>query len=60
MGGGIKVFPSRQVGFKVQAQWLPIVFNPETTAICSGNCVIRFGGKLGSQAELTAGPVFRF
>ena len=60
MGGGLKVFPSPQVGFKVQAQWLPIVFNPEITAQCAGNCVIRFGGKIGSQVELAAGPVFRF
>jgi hypothetical protein len=60
MGGGIKVFPSQQVGFKVQVQWLPIVFNPEVTALCAGNCVIQFGGKIGSQAEIAAGPVFRF
>jgi hypothetical protein len=60
LGGGIKVFPSEMVGFKVQAQWLPIVFNPEVTANCITGCVIRFGGKLGSQGELIAGPVFRF
>ena len=60
MGGGIKVFTSPQAGFKLQVQWLPIVFNPEVTAICGGDCVIRFGGKLGSQIEIAAGPVFRF
>lgn len=60
MGGGMKVFPSSHVGFKVQAEWLPIVFNPETTAVCGNNCVVRFGGKLGNQVGFTAGPVFRF
>lgn len=62
MGGGIKAFPfsSPQVGFKAQVQWLPIVFNPQTTARCISDCVIRFGGKLGSQVEIAAGPVFRF
>lgn len=60
MGGGLKVFPTTHVGLKVQAQWLPVVFNPQTTAYCVTGCVIRFGGKLGSQAEVTAGPVFRF
>ena len=60
LGGGIKVFPSPQVGFKVQAQWLPVLFEPKVTALCVTGCVVRFGGKLGSQGELIAGPVFRF
>jgi|KBSSwiStaDraftv2_1062776.scaffolds.fasta_scaffold361441_2 hypothetical protein len=60
MGAGLKVFPSPGFGFKVQAQWIPIVFNPKATAFCLSGCVIHFGGKLGNQVELTAGPSFRF
>ena len=60
MGGGIKVYPSDQVGFKVQFEWLPIVFDPKTQVACGNGCVIRFGGKLGTQTEITAGPIFRF
>jgi opacity protein-like surface antigen len=60
MGGGIKVFPSEEWGFKVQLEWLPIVFNPQTQVACGNGCAIRFGGKLGTQTEITAGPIFRF
>jgi len=60
IGAGIKVFPSRQVGFKVQAEWLPLWITQSVGAVCSGGCVVRFTGQLISQGEVTIGPVFRF
>jgi hypothetical protein len=60
IGTGIKFFPTRQVGFKVQAEWLPIWITHQTRAFCSGGCIIRFSGQVISQGEVTMGPVFRF
>src|SRR5262249_6402267 len=60
IGGGIKAFPLRQLGFKLQAQWLPMWVKPEVQAICGVGCVIHIGGRLVSQGEVTVGPVFRF
>jgi len=60
IGGGIKAFPSPHVGFKMQAQWLPLWINPEVTAFCSLGCVLHIHGQLASQGEVTFGPVFRF
>jgi hypothetical protein len=61
IGGGIKVFASRHLGFKIQAQWLPVLVNPEVRAfVCGSGCVVRIGGQLISQGEVTTGPVLRF
>lgn len=60
LGGGVKVFPFRKFGFKMQAQWLALWVNPETKTFCFGGCIIHFSGKLVSQGEVTVGPVFRF
>lgn len=61
LGGGIKVFATQHIGFKLQAQWLPIWVTPEVTAfVCGSGCVVRVGGTLSSQGEVTIGPVLRF
>ena len=60
IGGGIKVFPSRHIGLKLQAQWLPLWIQPEVRAFCRYGCIIHFSGQLASQGEVTIGPVFRF
>ena len=60
LGAGLKAFPSRHVGFKLQAQWLPLWVNPDITAFCSFGCVIHLGGQMSSQGEVTIGPIFRF
>ena len=60
LGAGIKFFPSPRIGFKVQAEWLPLWISQKAKAFCSGGCVVRFSGQLASQGEVTAGPVFRF
>jgi len=60
IGGGIKFFRGRHLGFRMQGQWLPVVVNPNATAICGAGCVVHIGGTLSSQGEVTVGPLFRF
>jgi hypothetical protein len=61
LGTGVKVFPTRHLGFRVQGQWLPIVVNPEVRSfICGGGCLVHLSGTLVSQGEVAVGPVFRF
>jgi len=60
IGGGLKVFPSRHFGFRLQAQWVPLWIQPEVRAFCSGGCIVNLSGQLASQGEVTISPVFRF
>jgi len=60
LGAGIRFYPTRHIGFKVQAEWLPILLDPEGQFICGGGCVIHVGGSVASQGEVFAGPIFRF
>ena len=60
MGGGIRFYPSRHVGFKVQAEWVPVLVDPQVSFVCGGGCVIHVGSTLASQGEVVAGPFFRF
>ena len=60
IGGGVKAFPFRHLGFKAQAQWVTLWVNPEVDAYCGVGCIIHIGGKLSSQGEVIVGPVFRF
>src|SRR5262249_45691985 len=61
LGGGVKFFANRHVGLRVQAEWLPILVEPQVGAfVCGGGCVVHLGGQLSSQGEVTIGPVFRF
>ena len=60
IGAGFKVFFNRQVGFRLQGEWLPIVVDPEVGLVCSGGCLIRIQTQVTSQGEFAAGPLFRF
>lgn len=60
IGGGVKLLVSRRVGFRFQALWLSTLIDPHGNAVCGSGCQLHFAGTLGSQAELTLGPVFRF
>lgn len=61
LGGGVKVYFTRHVGLRVQAEWLPIVVNPGVGSfVCGGGCVVQLSGTLVSQGEIAVGPVFRF
>jgi len=61
LGGGIKVYFTRHLGFRMQAEWLPIVVNPEVNSfVCGGGCVVHLSATAVSQGEIVAGPLFRF
>jgi hypothetical protein len=60
LGGGVKFFPTRRLGFRAQGQWLPVWLDPDIRAICGGGCIVHLGGQLSSQGEFAIGPVFRF
>jgi hypothetical protein len=60
IGGGMRFYLGNHLGFKVQAEWLPVVMDPTGTVVCGSGCTIRVGGTTSSQAEATAGPLLRF
>ncbi len=60
IGGGIRLYPTRHVGFKIQAEWLPLLVEPHGAFICGAGCIIHVGGTLSSQGEVFAGPILRF
>ena len=60
IGGGIRFYANRHFGFKVQAEWVPVLVDPHVAFICGGGCVVHVGSTLGSQGEILAGPILRF
>jgi hypothetical protein len=60
IGGGIRFYPSRHFGFKIQAEWLPVFADPYVAFICGSGCVIHVGGTVASQGEVLMGPILRF
>jgi hypothetical protein len=36
IGGRIRLYASRHFGFKIQAEWLPVLANPQAAFICGG------------------------
>jgi len=60
IGGGIRLYPSRHLGFKIQAEWVPVFADPHVAFICGAGCIIHVGGTLSSQGEVFAGPILRF
>ena len=60
-GGGVKVYFTRHLGLRIQAEWLPIVVNPGVGSFaCGAGCVVRLSGTAVSQGEIAVGPMFRF
>ena len=60
IGGGMRFYATRHIGFKVQAEWLPVVVDPEVGVICGSGCIVHIRGTVGSQGEVFMGPVLRF
>ncbi len=60
LGGGIRLYANRHLGFKAQAEWLPVVTDPHVAFICGGGCIIHIADSLASQGEVLAGPILRF
>jgi hypothetical protein len=60
IGGGVRFYASRHLGFKIQAEWLPLLVNPNVAFICGSACIVHVGGTVSSQGEVFGGPVLRF
>jgi hypothetical protein len=61
IGAGVKIFPQRHWGIRLQVEYLPMLLNAEVQrVICAGGCVVALGGGLMNQFEFSLGPVFRF
>jgi hypothetical protein len=61
LGAGVKIFPQRHWGVRLQVEYLPILMHADPQrVVCATTCVVALGGGLMNQFEFTAGPVFRF
>ncbi len=61
LGAGVKIFPQRHWGVRLQVEYLPILMHADPQhVVCAATCVVALGGGLMNQFEFTAGPVFRF
>jgi hypothetical protein len=60
IGGGVRFYASRHLGFKIQAEWLPVVMDPNVAFICGSGCIVHVGATASSQGEVLAGPILRF
>ncbi len=60
IGGGIRFYLSRHLGFKIQAEWVPVFVDPHVAFVCGSGCIIHVGGTASSQGEVFAGPLLRF
>lgn len=60
IGGGVRLYASRHVYFKIQAEWLPIILDPNVAFICGGGCLVHLAATIASQGEVAVGPTFRF
>lgn len=60
IGGGVRFYANRHFGFKIQAEWLPVLVDPQVAFVCGGGCIVHVGGNLASQGEFFVGPTLRF
>jgi hypothetical protein len=60
IGGGLRFYPTRHFGFKVQGEWVPVLIDPQVAFVCGAGCVVHVGGSLSSQGEVLIGPILRF
>ena len=64
-GAGLKQFLNSRFAIRAEAQWLPILINPEVSAFAcgtvgAGGCLVVLTGPATQQFELSVGPVVRF
>jgi hypothetical protein len=60
LGGGVKFFFNRHLGFRTQAEWLPLVVNPAVSVFCGAGCAVHINASIVSQGEFLVGPLFQF
>jgi len=51
IGGGIRLYASRHLGLKIQAEWVPVLADPQVAFVCGGGCIVHVGGTLSSQGK---------
>jgi hypothetical protein len=60
IGGGVRFHAGRHLGFKIQAEWVPVFADPHVAFICGSGCIVHAGGAASSQGEVFVGPILRF
>ena len=60
IGGGIRLYASRHFAVKIQAEWVPVVIDPQVVVICGPGCIVHLESTAGSQGEVFLAPVLRF
>ncbi len=60
IGGGIRLYLNRHLGFKIQAEWVPVFADPQVVFVCGSGCIVHVGGTASSQGEVFVGPLLRF
>jgi hypothetical protein len=61
IGTGVKIFPKRHWGIRLQVEYLPIVMHAELQrVVCTVGCVVVLNGGVMNQFEFSVGPAFRF
>jgi opacity protein-like surface antigen len=64
-GAGLKQFVGSRLAIRAEAQWLPILIDPEVSAFACGTvgiggCLVVLNSRLTQQFEMSVGPVVRF
>ncbi len=61
IGTGVKVFPAKHWGFRLNVEYLPIVMHAELQRlVCIGGCIVVLNGGIMNQFVFSVGPSFRF
>ena len=60
IGGGVRFYASRHLGFKIQAEWVPVFADPHVAFVCGVGCIVHAGGTASSQGEVFVAPILRF
>ena len=60
IGGGIRLYASRHFGLKIQAEWVPIVVDPQVSVVCGPGCIVHLESTAVSQGEIFVAPMLRF
>jgi len=61
LGGGVKLFATDHIGFRLEGRWFGTLFNGSGSAFCTtGTCAINVQGDLFSQFVANAGLIIAF
>ena len=60
LGAGLKLFPSRHVGIRIDARAYVTVVKGSSGLFCSGGCIFVYSGSELWQGDFTGGIIFAF